>query len=193
MAFMGASTQSAEAAENDQFSSPSGTPAGSVSVDYAALAEYGAEGAFDAIAASNVAAMGMTTRMMLKEGTQAGFKACAKRVPILGGIVTAGFTAYSAGSYALAGDYKRATAELAAGAAESAVNFTGAGLIGGGDAAREAVRAGFIAAAGEEWTAEKSDIRILAGKAIDLAQGISRDAGETFSPNPLHNTFAFAP
>ncbi len=60
-----------------------------------------------------------------------------------------------------------AGAELLAGGAEAAGNLVG---FGAGDAAREAVRAGVIAAGGP--AAEKSGVRQLVEKSIDVGKGV---------------------
>lgn len=98
----------------------------------------------------------------------------AKRAPIVGGVVTTAVTLAAAGAKAAEGDYKGAAAELAAGSAEAVGNIAGFGV---GDAAREAVRAGLLAAGGPE--VEKSGLRELgetAAKALRSATNPSTDS-----------------
>jgi hypothetical protein len=81
-----------------------------------------------------------------------------KRIPLIGAVVTGGFVLWEVGSYALNGEYGRATAALGAGAAEAAGNLVGFGV---GDAARETVRGVVIATAGDEYAVNKSGLRQL--------------------------------
>lgn len=105
------------------------------------------------------AAYGMTkgASLIAKEGGEFALK----RVPLIGGLVTAGFAAVAAGRYAWAGEYGRAGAELGTGLVEGVVNTTGLGLIGAGDAAREAIRLGVSEVAGEEYAPDKSGLRTI--------------------------------
>jgi hypothetical protein len=103
-----------------------------------------------------------------------------KKVPVVGAFVTAGFTAVTVGGHLIHGEYGKAGAELAAGAAETAGNFVGFGV---GDAAREGVRAGVILAAGEKYAPEKSGLRQLGEGAYHLAHqaidGVQRHQAQT--------------
>lgn len=82
----------------------------------------------------------------------------AKKVPVIGAVVTAGFVLHEAGSDALDGNYGRAVAALGAGAAETLGNIVGFGV---GDGAREVVRGGIVATAGEKYAPNKSGLREL--------------------------------
>lgn len=95
--------------------------------------------------------------MFLREGAEFGLK----RVPLIGGIVTLGFSGFAAAGMALNGQGGAALAELGTGVVEAAVNTTGLGLIGGGDLAREAVRGVVVATAGEDFAPEKSGLRSI--------------------------------
>jgi hypothetical protein len=78
-----------------------------------------------------------------------------RRLPVIGAVVTAGFVAAEVGSYLWNGEYGRAGAATVAGGAEILGNTVG---FGAGDAAREAVRAGVIATAGENYAVNRSGI-----------------------------------
>jgi hypothetical protein len=82
----------------------------------------------------------------------------AKKVPVIGAVVTAGFVLHEAGSAALDGHYGKAGAALVAGTAETLGNIVGFGV---GDGAREVVRGGIVATAGEKYAPEKSGLREL--------------------------------
>lgn len=96
-----------------------------------------------------------------------GLKFAGKRLPIVGGGLTMVFTTMAAAGYALKGEFGRAGAELATGTVEAALNTTGLGLLGAGDAAREALRAGIGTVAGEGYTPDKSGLRSV----IEYATG----------------------
>lgn len=90
----------------------------------------------------------------------------AKRLPLIGAAVTLGYVGYEVVGNLLDGKPGKAGAAAAAGAAEIGGNFVG---FGAGDAAREAVRGGIIAAAGENYAADKSGLRVLAERGIDVS------------------------
>ncbi|MDD3020760.1 MAG: hypothetical protein PHX61_07250 [Alphaproteobacteria bacterium] len=117
----------------------------------------------DVTGAATSVAKDVAAQAAIKTGV--GF--VAKRIPVVGGLVTAGMALFSAGSQAAQGNWKMAGAELLAGGAEAAGNIVG---FGAGDAAREAVRAGVIAAGGP--AAEKSGVRQLVEKSIDVGKGV---------------------
>ncbi len=96
----------------------------------------------------------------------------AKRIPLVGGAVTAGYVMYEVGANAATGEYGKAGAALAAGAAEALGNTVGFGV---GDGAREIVRGGVIAGAGEKYAPEKSGLRRLAENGVSVG---SRFMGE---------------
>ena len=96
-----------------------------------------------------------------EEALEGGLKLFGKRIPIIGGVVTLGFSAASAWGSIQEGNFTKAGTELVTGVAEAAVNTTGLGLIGGGDLAREGLRGTFALAVGESNTADKSGIRSL--------------------------------
>lgn len=107
----------------------------------------------------------MTTLEMAKGASmfaREGAEFALKRAPIVGGLVTAFAAASTAGYYAWNGEYGRAGAELGTGIVEAAVNTTGAGLLGGGDAAREMIRGGVEYFAGSKYAPDKSGIRTIA-------------------------------
>ncbi|MCB9983443.1 MAG: hypothetical protein H6861_07210 [Rhodospirillales bacterium] len=84
-----------------------------------------------------------------------------------------------------------AGAALATGTVEAAINGTGLGMFGAGDAAREGTRKLFIEAAGEEFTEiEKSGLREIAESAFELADN-AYDAltnpDEPLPENPVEN------
>jgi hypothetical protein len=91
----------------------------------------------------------------------------AKKVPVVGAVVTAGFVAYEVGSDIYDGHYGKAGAALAAGVAESLGNIVGFGV---GDGAREGVRLGVVLAAGEKYAPDKSGLRQLGEGANALAK-----------------------
>ena len=90
-----------------------------------------------------------------------GLEFAGKRIPIVGGVLTMAFTTVAAAGYAMHGEFGRAGAELATGTVEAALNTTGLGLLGAGDAAREALRAGIGTVAGEGYTPDKSGLRTV--------------------------------
>ena len=122
-----------------------------------------------------------------KLGLRETFTVVAKHIPLVGGLVTLGFVAYEVGTHALDGEYKLAGAALAAGTAEAAGNVFGP--LGVGDAAREAVRGGFIATGGDEYAAvQKSGLRELGeGTYAITTQALSKPEGkplaEVLPPN----------
>lgn len=93
------------------------------------------------------------------------FGQAAKRTPLVGTVVTGGYVLYEAGGYALDGEWGKAAAATTAGLAEAGGNIVGFGV---GDAAREMVRGGIIATAGDEYAVEKSGLRQLGEAAIDV-------------------------
>lgn len=94
-----------------------------------------------------------------------GLAQVARRAPVIGAVVTAGFVAYEVGSYLANGEYGRAGAATLAGGAEMLGNTVG---FGAGDAAREAVRAGVIATAGEQYTVNRSGIGNIVATAVEI-------------------------
>lgn len=106
----------------------------------------------------------------------------AKKIPIVGMVVTSGFVAYEVSSFIAQGDTKNAFAAAAAGSGEIAGNFIGFGV---GDATREALRGTFVAVGGEGYQqVAKSDIRALTELGQDLYNQF-----ETAAANP--NTPAY--
>lgn len=89
----------------------------------------------------------------------------AKRVPVIGAAVTTGYVGYEVLENALEGKFGKAGAAAAAGAAEIGGNLIGFGV---GDSAREAVRGGIIAGAGEEYAVNKSGLRTLGERTLEL-------------------------
>lgn len=89
-------------------------------------------------------------------------KQVAKRIPLVGGIVTAGFVAEEAVANAMEGNWQKAGGALAVGIPEAAINFTGAGMFGAGDGARELIREGIKESFGPDATPEKSGLRSMA-------------------------------
>lgn len=113
----------------------------------------------------------------------------AKKIPVIGAVVTVGTTLWSAGAQAAQGNYGKAGAELAAGAAEAAGNVVG---FGAGDAAREVVRAGIQVTAGDKYAPEKSGLRQMAETAVDVAKkvGSKGSAQEPFNKASASNPSA---
>ncbi len=104
----------------------------------------------------------------------------AKKVPLLGAVVTAGFVAYEVGSNIHEGNYGKAAAALGAGTAEALGNVVGFGV---GDAAREGVREGVVLAAGEKYAPEKSGLRQLGEGAYALAHKALEDHKQASEPH----------
>ncbi len=100
----------------------------------------------------------------------------AKKVPVIGAAVTAGYVLYEVGDNLVDGQYGRAGAALVAGTAETIGNLVGFGV---GDGAREAARSGIITAAGEEYAPMKSGLRTLGERGADyLGKFIGDDTPE---------------
>jgi hypothetical protein len=89
----------------------------------------------------------------------------AKRVPVIGAAVTLGYVGYEVGKNLYEGNKGKAAAAAAAGTAEIAGNLVGFGV---GDVAREAVREGVVQGAGEEYAPDKSGLRTLGERAVEL-------------------------
>lgn len=145
--------------------------AAGVAVDLAA-GDYGS-------AAAGAAMEAATSESLWKSAAKFGAAGAqiAKRIPLVGAAVTFGFVAYEVGGHALNGDGKKAMAAAAAGGAEIAGNAVG---FGAGDAAREAVRGGIIAAGGEEYEdIEKSGLRQLGEKGIDIVSKFNQESAGT--------------
>lgn len=106
-------------------------------------------------------------------GTGMVVKQLAKRIPVVGAVVTAATALWSAGSQAADGNFGKATAELAAGGAEAAGNIVG---FGAGDAAREVVRGAISSAAGDKYAPEKSGLRQMAENAYELGSKAVQDS-----------------
>lgn len=103
-----------------------------------------------------------------------GVKFAVKRIPIIGGIVTAGMTLFSAGSHAAQGNFKKAGSELVAGAAETVINGSGLGLFGVGDLAREGLRkVTLVVGVKEENAPDKSGLRIAVETAYSMGKTIT--------------------
>ena len=114
----------------------------------------------------NAAATAEKAVPILKLFGKAGL-AMLKRLPMIGAVVTTAVVAEKVGEHVFKGEYKKATAEAAAGGAESLGNTVGFGV---GDAAREAVRGGLKAVGGDAYEAEKSGLRQLGETAIDMTE-----------------------
>lgn len=108
----------------------------------------------------------------------------AKRAPLVGAVVTAGFVAAEVGANILDGNPGKAGAAFLAGSAEIAGNTIGFGV---GDAARETVRGGVIAAAGSKYAVEKSGLRSMGERAVDMTQNILKSSSAP-SPPPKRPT-----
>jgi|GEM_PF-845739 len=154
----------------------------------AAQGNYGAAAIDTAgLVAENHAVQQAAVETAAKLGLRETFTVVAKHIPLVGGLVTLGFVAYEVGAHALDGEYKLAGAALAAGTAEAAGNVFGP--LGVGDAAREAVRGGFIATGGDEYAAvQKSGLRELGeGTYAITTQALSKPEGkplaEVLPPN----------
>jgi hypothetical protein len=120
-------------------------------------------------AKGNYGAAAATAAMAVAE--QQGVKFVVKRIPVVGGLVTAGMTLFSAGAQAAQGNFKKAGSELIAGAAETAGNIVGFGL---GDAAREGTRKlALLAGVKEENAPDKSGLRTAAESAYSLGKTIT--------------------
>lgn len=135
----------------------------------------------DNVGAAKVVAEAVGTKFLI---TQA-----AKKIPVIGAVVSVGTTLWSAGAQAAQGNYGKAGAELAAGAAEAAGNVVG---FGAGDAAREVVRAGIQVTAGDKYAPEKSGLRQMAETAVDVAKkvGSKGSAQEPFNKASASNPSA---
>ncbi len=96
----------------------------------------------------------------------------AKKVPVVGAVVTAGIGLVAVGKELYDGNYGKAASELAAGAAETAGNIVGLGV---GDAARQAVVEGIDVAAGEEYRPDDSDLVALGKQAVRVAESAMDD------------------
>jgi RimJ/RimL family protein N-acetyltransferase len=90
----------------------------------------------------------------------------AKKIPVIGAVVTAGYVAYEVGSDTYQGEYGRAGSAFVAGAAEAGGNLVGLGV---GDAAREGVRETIHHTAGEKYMPDESGLRSLGAKTMDMA------------------------
>lgn len=90
----------------------------------------------------------------------------AKKIPVIGAVVTAGYVAYEVGSDTYQGEYGRAGSAFVAGAAEAGGNLAGLGV---GDAAREGVRETIHHTAGEKYMPDESGLRSLSAKTMDMA------------------------
>lgn len=89
------------------------------------------------------------------------FKTVAKRVPVLGAVVTSGFVLSEAAGHAFKGDFKLMGASLAVGVPEIAGNIIGFGV---GDIAREGARGAFVGIGGSDFDVlDRSDIVTLVG------------------------------
>ena len=112
-----------------------------------------------------------------------------KRLPVIGAVVTGGFVLWEVGSYALKGEFGKAAAATAAGAAEAAGNIVGFGL---GDAARETVRGGVIAVAGDEYAVDKSGLRQLGEGAYEVGSKFVKGTSAEVKPENATVTVAAA-
>jgi hypothetical protein len=88
-----------------------------------------------------------------------------KKIPVVGAVVTAGFVAYEVGADVYHGDYGKAAAAAGAGTAEALGNVVGFGV---GDLAREGVREGVVLTAGENYAPDKSGLRSLAERGVEV-------------------------
>ena len=140
----------------------------------------GGMAALTAIETAKGASLGAS--LMAKEG----LLVAGKRLPIVGGVLTLGFSAASAAGHAWNGELGRAAAEMGTGVAEAAVNTTGLGLIGGGDAVREAARLGVQTVAGDSYAPDKSGIRTLVEHYSSAARG-------SVAPVPAQTQPAYRP
>ncbi|MBL8640810.1 MAG: hypothetical protein JNL76_01695 [Alphaproteobacteria bacterium] len=105
---------------------------------------------------------------------QQGIKFIAKRIPVLGGVITAGMTLWGAGTEAAKGNWKKAGSELVAGAAETVGNVVG---FGAGDALREGTRkAMLVAGVKTENAPDKSGLRVAVETAYDLGKVVTDTA-----------------
>jgi hypothetical protein len=105
----------------------------------------------------------------------------AKKIPVVGALVTFGTVAYTVGKEALNGNYAKLSAGLGAGAAEVVGNLAGFGV---GDGAREIVRGGVILAGGESIAPEKSGLRQLGESAYELATSKNQPTTTTQRKSP---------
>lgn len=149
-------------------------------VGRADVALHLAEGNYGAAAASasmNGNLIGKTAETLSKIAPDLakGALQLAKRAPLVGAVVTAGFVAAEVGRNLLGGKPGKAGAAFLAGSAEIAGNAVGFGV---GDAARETVRGGVIAAAGEEYAAEKSGLRSMGERAVSVTSRFLEDKTE---------------
>lgn len=163
-----------------------GAGAAQVALDVA-RGDYGAAatGAATQIAlnAKTYEATAHLTRSVAPVAKGLGF--VAKKVPVIGAVVTAGFVLHEVGSEAYRGNYGRAAAALGAGAAETLGNIVGFGV---GDGAREVVREGVARTAGERYAPEKSGLRQLGEGAISVGSrffgGDDRKPAQTTAQRP---------
>lgn len=130
------------------------------------LAE-GNYGAAAASAAMNAEVVGQSAGYLSKFAPilAKGALQVAKRTPVIGAVFTAGFVAAEVGKNLLQGETGKAGAAALAGGAEIAGNAAGFGV---GDAVREAVRGGIIAAAGEDYAVDKSGLRSMGERTVDV-------------------------
>lgn len=133
-----------------------------------------------------------TTTAAVAIAEQQGIKFVVKRVPVLGGVITAGMTLWGAGAEAVKGNFKKAGSELVGGAAETVGNIVG---FGAGDALREVARKGLmVAGVKEENAPNKSGIRVAAETAYDLGKTIADSAKlKTISKADLAKTIQADP
>jgi hypothetical protein len=99
----------------------------------------------------------------------------AKRLPLVGALVTAGYVAYEVGGDLYHGEYGKAGAATVAGGAEIGGNIVGFGV---GDAARETVRETVVLTAGENYAPDKSGLRSMGEKAYSLGSKLINGSGE---------------
>jgi hypothetical protein len=89
----------------------------------------------------------------------------AKRIPVIGAAVTVGYVGVEVVGDLVDGNYGKAMAATAAGSAEVGGNMLGFGV---GDGAREVVRSSIIASAGDEYSVNKSGLRTLGERTVEL-------------------------
>lgn len=105
-----------------------------------------------------------------------GLGQIAKKIPLIGAAVTVGYVGVEVVGDLVDGKYGKAAAATAAGTAEIGGNFVG---FGAGDAAREVVRGGVVAATGDEYAPEKSGIRKLVESGVDMGSKFVNGSPDT--------------
>lgn len=139
--------------------------------------------------AVTAAATSQTGLELIGKGLSSAFHVAgnfAKHVPILGAAVTVGFVGIEVAGDMIDGNYGKAAAATLAGTGEAIVNGTGAGLFGGGDAAREAVRFAVGQVAGERYQPDESGLRQMTEQAGDMIARYTRtDPGNKSTIRPV--------